>query len=169
MSASPRPSPASPPSSGPGAVAKTSAPWSRYLLRTASVVFVFYAWGHTYGAMFHDNTRGALQASLFAAMRDYTFVVQGQTRSYWMFYRGFGFYVSLALALLAALSWQLGALSHSHPRKARPLVATLLAGMIAMTALTWVYFFPAPTILSALCTVLIGGALANLLRAESTA
>jgi hypothetical protein len=147
------------------AAAEAGSPWSRRLLRAASVVFVLYAWGHTYGAMFHDNTRGPRQAALFAAMRDYTFVVQGQTRSYWTFYRGFGFYVSLALALLAVLTWQLGALSRSHPRQARPLVATLFVSLVAMTALTWVDFFPAPTILSVLCTALVGGALLSLARA----
>jgi hypothetical protein len=130
-------------------------------------MFVLYTWGHTYGAMFHDNTRGARQARLFEAMRDYTFVVQGRTRSYWMFYRGFGFYVSLALALLAVLTWQLGTLSRSHPREARPILATLFVALAAMTVLTWADFFPAPTIFSAVCTALVGAAFVNVNRATA--
>lgn len=169
MSAAPRPSSTRSLSLESGAAAEAGSPWSRRLLRAASVVFVLYTWGHTYGAMFHDNGRGPRQAALFAAMRDFTFTVEGQTRSYWMFYRGFAFYVSMALALLAVLSWQLGTLSRSHPRQARPLVATLFASLVAMTVLTWVDFFPAPTLLSAVCTVLIGGALLSLARGEARA
>ena len=138
--------------------------WSSRLLRSASVVFAFYTFGHTYGGMLHDDKRGPRQAAVFAAMRDYTFDVEGMTRSYWSFYRGFGFYVSMALALLAVLCWQLAQQSRSHPDAARPLVATLFVSLIAMTTLTAVDFFPAPTILSALATLLIGGALGLLYR-----
>jgi uncharacterized protein YndB with AHSA1/START domain len=145
-----------------GRVSATSETRSRPLLRSAAVVLVLYAAGHTFGGMLHDTGRGRGQAALFAAMRAFTFPVQGVTRSYWDFYRGFGFFCSLSLVLLAAFAWLLGTLSRTHPLAARPLVVALGVGLAAMTALTWVDFFPAPGMFSTVATLLVAWAALSL-------
>jgi hypothetical protein len=125
-------------------------------LRIAAGVLLVYAAMHTYGSLFHDHSRGPEQEALFASMRAFTFPVEGLTRTYWSFYRGFAIFTSLGLLLLALLCWQLARLSESHPREARPLVLTVFVVLAAMTWTTWSYFFPAPLVFNAAATVLVG-------------
>jgi hypothetical protein len=128
---------------------------SRTLLRSAALVYALFAIGHTMGAMFGNTHRGGQQAEVFAAMRNYTFHVQGVTRSYWDFYRGFGFMVSVLLALIAALCWVLADMSRTQPRDARRLLVVLLAAMAFTTWFSFVDFFAAPMVFSAIA-MLIG-------------
>jgi hypothetical protein len=128
-------------------------------LRASAVVYALFALGHTYGAMYADiQTGGLAKQALFTAMRSYTENVQGFTRSYWDFYRGFGFNVSWMLVGFAILSWQLGTLSRTQPSSARPLILTLFAISIPITVLAWTNFFAAPGVLSTLATLLLGAA-----------
>jgi hypothetical protein len=132
---------------------------STILLRIAAIVYAFYAAGHTYGAMYKDlHSGGPLKQAVFSAMRSYTAQVQGFTRSYWDFYKGFGFIATWALVLFAILSWQLASLARTSPTAARPLVLTLFLVSIPMTILAWTNFFAAPGILSTAATLLLGAA-----------
>jgi hypothetical protein len=70
--------------------------------------------------------------------------------------------VSVLLALLSVLSWQLGALSATHPAQARPLVLTLLAASAATAALCWIYFFAAPAAFATATVLLLALAAWNL-------
>lgn len=116
---------------------------ARLWLRVTSGLFAFFTVGHTLG-MQDTTSRGPAEDALLATMRAVRFPIMGVTRSHWDFYQGFGYTVSVLLALLAVLSWQLGALSVASPAQARPLVATLLAASAALAALCWIYFFAVP-------------------------
>jgi hypothetical protein len=137
------------------AVATSSKSRSRVLLRAASVIYVLFTLGHTIGGMLNDTHGGPRQAALFAAMRDYTVTVQGTTRSYWDFYRGFGFITSVLLALAAVLSWMLGDLGRTHPAQARRITVVLALAMAATTWLAITDFFPPQWIFALASTLLL--------------
>lgn len=131
----------------PRAAARTR---SRILLRAAAAIYALFALGHTLGAMLSDTHRGPRQAALFAAMQSYTFDVQGMTRSYWDFYRGFGFMVTVLLTFTAALCWVLGDLGTTHPRETRRVLHVLIGAMAATTWFSFVDFFAVPMLFSAI-------------------
>jgi hypothetical protein len=132
---------------------------STILLRIASIVFALYTAGHTYGAMFQDpSTGGPAKQAVLATMRTYHENVGGASRSYWEFYRGFGWLVTCALLLYAILCWQLATLARTQPAIARPVVLTLFVISIPMTVLAYTNFFAAPAILSTAATLLLGAA-----------
>jgi hypothetical protein len=129
------------------------------LLRIASVVFALYTAGHTYGAMIKDpSTGGPAKQLVLSAMRSYHENLGGASRSYWDFYKGFGWFVSCALLLLAVLCWQLSALARTQPAIARPLILTLFVISIPMTVLAYTNFFAAPAAFSTVATLLLGAA-----------
>ena len=64
---------------------------SARMYRVASVLLVLFAAAHSFGFRQVDPTWNA--DTTIAAMKT-TFQVQGQTRSYWDFFSGFGFFVT---------------------------------------------------------------------------
>jgi hypothetical protein len=132
---------------------------STILLRIASVVFALFTAGHTFGAMIKDpGTGGAEKQAVLTAMRTYHENVMGTSRSYWDFYKGFGWMVSCALLLFAILCWQLSTTARTQPTAARPLILTLFVISIPMTVLSYTNFFAAPAIFSTAGTLLLGAA-----------
>lgn len=122
--------------------------WSRSLLRAAAVIYSLFAIGHTLGAMVNDTHRGPRQAALFTAMRSYRFDVQGATRTYWDFYRGFGFMVSVLLAMTAALCWVSADVGRADPRAAGRVTLVLVLAMSFTTWFSFVDFFAGPAVFS---------------------
>ena len=120
---------------------------SALLYRVASALLLLYAVGHQLGFRRVDPKWNA--DATVAAMKA-TFQVQGQTRSYWDFFSGFGFFCTGLLLFAAILAWQLGA---SPAEVLQTLTLTrwaFAACFVVLTILTWRYFFPAPTSFSAL-------------------
>jgi hypothetical protein len=115
------------------------------LYKVSAVLLVLFALGHTLGFRRVD-------------MRSVSFDVQGFRRSYWDFFAGFGFFVSVLLVFAAILAWQLG----SIPREALaaiPVVRWSFAiCFVVVAALTWRYFFIAPDVLSSLVALGLVGA-----------
>src|SRR4249920_1035374 len=130
------------------------------LLRIAAVLTLLFCAGHTYRAL-DPSSRGPEEAAVFMAMQAYPFNIMGFRRTHWDFYRGFSLLFSVALLLLGLLLWQIGTLARSDPARARPLVATLLAGYLAFTVLCGMYFFTAPAALSAAVAICLALALAG--------
>ena len=116
------------------------------LYRIASVLLVLFAAGHTLGfrrvdpRWGLDTTIGALKATQFQ--------VQGFTRSYWGFYTGFGLFVTVLLVFAGILAWQLGALPKDTLRSLRVVTWALALSLVAVTFLSWRYFFIAPVVFS---------------------
>jgi hypothetical protein len=126
--------------------------------RAASVLLLIYAAAHQLGFRQVDPKWNA--DATVAAMRATTFVVQGQTRSYWDFFSGFGFFCTGLLLFAAVLAWQLGGLAGSVLQTLKVARWAFAGCFVVLTVLTWRYFFPAPTIFSALVSVaLVLGAL----------
>ena len=136
---------------------------SRTWLRIAAALLALFAVMHTIGNVTDNQPPGS--EKVLAAMRNFHFDAMGSDRTPWDFFRGLGLLVSADLAILTALTWQMGNLSETDPRRARPFVMTLMAANILNCALSWIYFFIAPVVLSGL-TVLCLAAAALTLRRE---
>lgn len=122
---------------------------ARGWLRTASVFFWIFALGHTVGAFFSPST-GPQEDAVVQAMKDFHFDAMGRDRTLWNFWEGFNVFTTLALVVFALLAWQLGRIARTNPEVARSVAATLLAGTIAIAALSWIDFFLAPAAASSL-------------------
>jgi hypothetical protein len=122
----------------------------KILYRTAAVLLLLFAALHTVGFTQIDPSWGIDE--LIARLRSTTFLAQGQTRSYWDFYIGLGYSVTVWQLVAGLAAWELG-----RTTAALPLLRWGLVGAMAATAwLSWRYIFPAPLVLS----LLIAGCLA---------
>jgi hypothetical protein len=125
------------------------------LYRIASVLLVLFGLGHQLGFRRVDPSWGV--DSALGALKTIEFRVQGMTRTYWDFFSGFGFFVTVLLFFAAILAFQLGGLSKESLRSLRLVTWGFALSFVVITLLTWRYFFVAPLILSslvALCLVL---------------
>jgi hypothetical protein len=120
------------------------------LYRIASIVLVLFASGHTLG---FRRVHPAWKIDVVADMKSHSFAVQGFTRTYWDFYVGFGFFVSLLLLFAAVLAWQLGGLPREQLRQMALLTWSFAICSVGIAALSWRYFFAAPATFSTLLAV----------------
>jgi hypothetical protein len=125
------------------------------LYRIASGLLVLFGLGHQLGFRQVDPSWGV--DSAIGALKTTQFQVQGMTRTYWDFFSGFGFFVTVLLFLAAVLAFQLGRLPNETLRGLGLLTWTFAICFVVITLLTWRYFFVAPLVLSslvALCLLL---------------
>ena len=94
------------------------------MLRLASVVSMLLAAGHTLGGRRSWSPIGESEG--LTAMRTFRFDVAGVNRSYLEFYLGFGYSLSVFLAMQAIVLWQVGTLARTDRIQARPLIVTFL-------------------------------------------
>src|SRR6266849_8762228 len=122
------------------------------LYRIASVLLILFSLGHTLGFRRVDP-RWKLD-SIIAALQSTHFEVQGLNRTYWDFYVGFGLFVTVLLLLTAVLAWQLGGLPPESLARMRGTAWVFAFCFVAITVLSWKYFFIIPivfSIVTALC------------------
>ncbi|MDE3156312.1 MAG: hypothetical protein KGN76_14515 [Acidobacteriota bacterium] len=137
-------------------------------LRALAGLLVLFTLGHTKGVL-ASAPQGGRQAAIVGAMQGARFPIMGFLRSYWDFYHGFGLVISLLLAALAVLAWQLAGLSRQAPRAALPLTATLMLALGGLAVLSWQYFFWGPIVMSVAGFLLAGIALLLLGREAGAA
>ena len=125
-------------------------PWIWY--RALAVVLAIFTLGHTLGTR-HAVTPAPEEAAVIAGMQGYRVPVMGFLRTYWEFYRGFSVSISVLLATLAVIAWQLATLSRRNPREALPLGVTLLLACVAQAIVGFIYFFTAPMVMSTLSVI----------------
>ena len=82
---------------------------TRVIYRIAAVLLLLFDIGHTLGFRQSDPQWGV--GTLLVSMRSIHFDVQGFSRTYWDFFVGSGFFVSVFLLFAAVLAWQLASLS----------------------------------------------------------
>ena len=121
------------------------------LYRSASVLLVLFAIGHTVGFRQIDPSWGV--DSAVGAMKSARFTLQGFNRTYWDFYSGFGLFVTVFLLFAAVLAWQLGGFP-KDVLAAMPVVLSALAlCFVGLMFLSWRYFFVVPLAFSAAITI----------------
>ncbi len=123
---------------------------------------------HTIASM-DSPSRGPAEQALFAAMQSFRFQIAGVTRSHWDFYRGYELSITVVFAVLAVLIWQLSNLSKAAPRQALPMIITMLAAEVLMSAIGWEYFFAGPGGMSILIGACLLAAIAGLRRGDRPA
>jgi hypothetical protein len=121
------------------------------LYRIAAVLIVLFAIGHTLGFRQFDPSWGV--EALVGSMRSIQFDVQGFSRTYWDFFAGSGFSVSVFLLFAAVVAWQLSGLSAETLALMRGISWGLALSFVALTILSWSYFFFLPILFTVLITV----------------
>src|SRR6516164_54731 len=111
---------------------------------------------------------GPAEQAVLAAMRCFHFNIMGSTRSVYDFYRGYEFSMTVVFAVLAVLMWQLSNLSRTEPRRALPLIVTILVCTLLLDVLSWADFFAGPGVMSALISVCLAIALLTSYRSSLT-
>lgn len=125
------------------------------LYRIASVLFVLFAAGHTFGFLkFKPPTQEGL--AVRDSMNDVHFQVGGKSFSYGGFYTGFGLFITVNLLFSAFLSWHLGSLAGGDPQAIGVLGWAFFAVQVAGLALSWMYFAPVTAVFSALVAICLG-------------
>ena len=121
------------------------------LYRIASGLLLLFTLGHTLAFRQPDPQWGV--DALVTSMRTIRFDVLGLNRTYWDFFVGSGFSISLFLLFAAILAWQLGGLSRKT-LTLLPVVSSALAALfVAITVLNCLYFFIVPIVFSALISL----------------
>ena len=125
------------------------------LYRIAAIVFVLFAFGHTYGflSLHAPSVEGR---TVFDAMNTVHFVVRGRSYTYGGFYRGFGLSATMSLIFSAFVSWHLGELARSTPTAIGALGWVFFVVQIAGVVLNFIYFGPPPMVLSVLVAIILG-------------
>jgi hypothetical protein len=125
---------------------------SARLYRVSNVLLVLFAAAHSLGFRQVDP-KWNVDATI-AAMKT-TFQVQGQTRSYWDFFTGFGFFATALVLFCAILSWQFAKLPAEVLKQLSLARWALAACFVALTTLTWFCVAPVPAIFSAVITLVL--------------
>jgi len=126
------------------------------LYRSASVLMLLFAAGHTLG--FRQNVPEWGTDAVLALMRSVHFNAQGFTRTYWDFFSAFGLYLSLFLVFAAVLAWLLSNLPPETLSRVRSIAWALVLCFAAITAVSWRYAFTTPIVFSVLITLCLTAA-----------
>lgn len=118
--------------------------------RTAAVLLLLFAIGHTLGFRQSDPTWGV--DSLLASMRSIHFDVQGFSRTYWDLFLAAGFSVGVFYLFAAVLAWQLARLPANTLAAMRVAVWAFAACFAVITVVSWQYLFILPLVFSVLIT-----------------
>jgi len=124
------------------------------LYRISSVLILLFAIGHTLGFRKTDPAWGVDQ--LLYELKRTVFLVQGFHRTYYGFYDGFGYFVSVFLLFTAVIAWELGRLPAATLAQLPWLRWGLALCYAGSLLLGLRYFFMVPIIFSAvifLCLV----------------
>jgi hypothetical protein len=127
---------------------------ARVLYRTAAVLLVLFAVGHTLGFREADPAWGI--GPVVAAMQSSHFTVQGFTRTYWDFFIGAGFTVGALYLFAAILAWQMGGLTESARASMRLTAWSFTACFAAIGVLSACYLFWIPVVNSGLIAACLG-------------
>jgi hypothetical protein len=121
-----------------------------------SYLLVFFCLGHSMGALMETPSFGNSADAVAVAMKSVHFSANGSDCTWFGFYLGFGWFVSVFFLLSAGVTWFLGGLDRPRRRESLPIVWMLLAGYSASTYLSWRYFFAVPLVCSGAITLLLG-------------
>ncbi len=114
-------------------------------LRVAAVLTLIHAVLHTIGGVFGAIPPGPATVAV-TAMKENTFEVFGNLRSFWMFYRGMGLFATVSLTLEGVVLWFLASLAKTEGVRLRPVVLAFAFEFLALSVVSWQYFFLPPVI-----------------------
>ncbi|MGA2051386.1 MAG: hypothetical protein ABSG96_27170 [Terracidiphilus sp.] len=129
-------------------------------LRIASGLTFIHAVLHTIGGVFGKIGPGPAAVAA-EAMKANQFLVMGNMRSFWDFYRGLGLGATISMTAESILMLQMASLAKSGARSLRPMMATLLVAYAVISINSYMYFFAAPVITELLIALCLGLAIAT--------
>jgi hypothetical protein len=132
-------------------------------LQALAVILAIFTLGHTVGTI-SSITNSPDEAVVINTMQAHRFPVMGFHRTYWEFYRGFSVTITVLLAVLTAIAWQLATLARRNPAAALPIAVTVLVGCTANAVVSAEYFFTAPMVTSTAAVICAAVAVALLMR-----
>jgi hypothetical protein len=133
--------------------------------RLASYVLVLYAMGHTAGALISTPKFGTAADAVATSMKSVHFEAQGFETSWYGFYLGFGWFVSLFFILSATISWYIGGLTVGNRARLAAITWPLCLCYAGSVAIAWKYLFAAPLVFSSTATLLLAmGCVQDVLR-----
>lgn len=115
-------------------------------LKVSSIVALLFAAGHTLGGLKQWSPMG--DNPVLQAMKATRFDTMGTNRSYFDFYMGFGYSLSVTQVMLAILLWQLAGLARSNAAGVRPMIAVIALAILAGGVIAWRFIFPVPALFS---------------------
>ena len=115
-------------------------------LRISSVVSLLFAAGHTLGGLKYWSPMG--DNPVLQAMRTVRFDTMGANRSYFDFYLGFGYLLSVTQVMQAVLLWQLATLARTDPLRARPMITVIALAVAVCGIIAYRFIFPMPALFS---------------------
>jgi hypothetical protein len=126
-------------------------------LRTASILALIAALGHTALFLTYKPTHGPDEIVVVTAMQTHVFSFGGFLHSYWQLYFGYELFVTISCLVECGLLWQLANLSTSAPSAIRPMIGLFFLGEVATSILMLKFFFVIPIVVhsaTALCLAL---------------
>ena len=82
------------------------------------------------------------------AMTAVRFDASGANRSYFDFYMGFGWSISVAMLMQTVLLWLMASLARTNPASVRPMIAVITLATVASGVIAWRFIFPVPALFS---------------------
>jgi hypothetical protein len=123
--------------------------------RLASYLLVFYSIGHTLGAVVSTPKFGAASDAVVNQMKSVHLHAQGADATWYGFYEGFGWFVTVFFGFSIVMTWFLGGMSKSQRRAIAPMTWALFLAHVAALAIACTYFFLAPILLSSAIALLL--------------
>jgi hypothetical protein len=127
---------------------------AKLFYRIAAVLFILFAFGHTFGFL-SFRPPSAEGRAVLESMNKVRFEAGGRSYSYGEWYRGFGITITVSMLFWAFLRWHLGNLARTAPHVAGSL-GWAFAVQLTGAVLAFLYFGPPAMMLSALVTALVG-------------
>jgi len=126
-----------------------------WLYRIASIVFVLFAAGHTYGFL-SFRPASAEGRAVWVAMNNVQFQQGSASFTYGRFYIGFGLAATVSMLFLAFLAWHLGTLARNNPQAIGPLGWAMFLVQFVSIGMNWKYFALPPAIFAAVLAAILG-------------
>src|SRR6185369_6815987 len=123
------------------------------LLRIASVISLLFTAGHAMGGFKKWSPMGA--NDVLSVMESVHFDVMGAQRSYFDFFMGFGWSLSVAMLMQTVLLWQLASLARAGVADVRPMLGVIAAAMLANAVIAWQLIFIVPAVFFVVLFVLL--------------
>ena len=136
------------------------------LLRIASVISLLFTAGHTLGGLKKWSPMG--ENEVLKAMTTVRFETMGANRSYFDFFMGFGWSISVAMLLQTVLLWQIASMARTNKVHVRPMIAVFALATLASEIIAWRFIFLIPAVFSGVLLLTLVGAYASANSVEDT-
>jgi len=124
--------------------------------RLAAYVLVFYALAHTLGAVIATPQFGAESDSVVSMMKSVHVIAQGSDATWYGFFRGFGWFITVFFVFSIVFAWFLGGKSGEFRAQLAPVTWSLFVSYVAGAVIAWKYLFMMPILFAIAVAALFG-------------